>query len=142
FSLTLRRVSTQGLASGGASVTMPDGMKDFIGRDYCGGPRWERFYAKLGHAVEAHNVYDFPTCIATLGRALREQFLPIESSEGAFECATGMAAASQVLGNCLEAYGLPVRALRQRQWTSILASYDFQMKGEVMHSGALSSLNE
>ncbi|KAF4655805.1 hypothetical protein FOL47_009268 [Perkinsus chesapeaki] len=126
-----RRGDAQGLAAGsGAGISMPEGMKDFIGRDYCGGPRWERFYANLAQAVEAHNEYDFPACITLLGKAMRDQFLPIESSEGAFECSTGMAAASQVLANCFEASGMPVRALRQRQWTSILASYDYQMKGE------------
>jgi hypothetical protein len=113
------------LVSGSKAV--PTGMTAYLSVDKCGLPEWQEFRTVLDQATTLYESKKYADSVSLLTSLLQATFSDVFV---AFECGTGMAAATHLLADNYEALGLPVKTLRARQATSVYAAFDYQMKGE------------
>jgi len=108
--------------------SVPPGLRDWLGRDFCGTAPWvAQFHADLAESIGRAQGNDMPGALAGLGNVLVRA---TANPHAAFECATAVGAGLFVAAQCADQLRLPVLSARLRQLSSIFTAYDYQMKGE------------
>jgi len=106
---------------------VPPGLRQWMGRDNCGGPRWVAFHSGLSEVINDFNRFDFQKALQGLSSMLLTVSL---DPHVAFDCATAVGSALGLAALTSEQLQMPVLAARMRQLMAIFGSFDYQMKGE------------
>eukprot|EP00927_Polykrikos_kofoidii_P039371 TRINITY_DN33778_c0_g1_i1.p1 TRINITY_DN33778_c0_g1~~TRINITY_DN33778_c0_g1_i1.p1 ORF type:complete len:590 (+),score=81.10 TRINITY_DN33778_c0_g1_i1:40-1770(+) len=126
--LTMLRCYTEAQGMPMDERSMPPGLRDWIGRDFCTSAPWvSAYHAELGQVLSRANAGD---ASAALSGAAHLMAIILTSPQTAFECATALASTMFVAAQCAEQVQQLVLGARLRQLAAIFASFDYQMKGE------------
>jgi len=125
LAVSLRTSTGQGAPLPDSQV--PPGLRQWIGRDNCGEPRWVAFHNGLAEVVGRFNRFEFGPALGGLVALL----VPVvQDPHVAFDCSTAVSSAFGLAAQCAEQLQLPVLSARLRQLVAIFGSFDYQMKGE------------
>mmetsp|Transcript_71800 Transcript_71800/g.207996 ORF Transcript_71800/g.207996 Transcript_71800/m.207996 type:complete len:547 (+) Transcript_71800:65-1705(+) len=106
---------------------VPEGLRQWIGRDNCGTDPWRHFYHGMAGVVQHLNQVEVAPALSALVALLAPV---VQNPHLAFDCATAVSSAFVLAATSSEQLQLPVLAARLRQLGAIFGAFDYQMKGE------------